>query len=193
MMRANLLPRPKEKVDVFGFELDAEYVRQSVAGLCLVAAVAALGIGIEYFRMQRLEAAIATERQALAANAAQSAEARRLAVDVARFQALARAADAFRRSGNDAAIGVARIGNALPDRVWLDALTRKGTGYELSGTARSVDALGTTMHDLGAALPEKNPGLLSIDNRDSLRTGVTFSAQVNDRETPPPAVSSGSP
>ena len=38
MIRANLLPRPKETFSLFGLELDAEYLRQALVGLAIVIA-----------------------------------------------------------------------------------------------------------------------------------------------------------
>jgi hypothetical protein len=179
-MRANLLPRPKELVTVFGLELDAKHLRQALLGIAVVACVALIGIGIESLRLHRIESAAAAEEATLAENAPKREEAKRLALDVARYQEIAREEETVRRSGALAAVRIARIGNAIPSRVWLDSLTHEASGYELVGGSRSVDALSGAMLGLGAALPGRATALVNIDNRDQLADGVRFTARISD-------------
>ena len=178
MIRANLLPRPKERVLLLGLDIDVDYLRQAVVGLAIVVAVALLGIGIESLRLHRLEAAAADADAAIAAGAPARAESKRLALDVARYQEFSREARLYRRSGADAAVALARIGNTLPDRVWLDAMDHDAGGYRLTGGSHSVDALGGTILAIGRALPSARASLVNIDNHDAARNGVRFTARV---------------
>jgi hypothetical protein len=178
MMRANLLPRPKEMVAVFGLEFDAEYLRQALLGALVAIFVAAIGIGIETLRLHRIENAAGAEQTVLAERAPERDEAKRLALDVARYQEIAREEATVRRSGSLAAVSIARIGNAVPSRVWLDSITRDANGFELSGGARSVDALSNAMAGLGDALPGRKAALVNIDHRDPTLDGVHFAARL---------------
>jgi len=187
MIRANLLPRPKENVRVFGFEFDAEYFRQALSACAVIVSVALIGIGIECLRIHRFEVTIASEEGVLATHTAQREQTKRLALDVARYQEFAREAEMFRRSGPEAAIAVARIGNAVPNRVWLDAIDRNAGAYQLSGVSTSVEALSGTILSLGRALPASSASLVSIDNRGADGGGVKFSARVDEPSPAPVA------
>jgi hypothetical protein len=184
VIRANLLPRSKENLAFWGLKIDLDYLLQGLAGLAIAAAVGSIGFGIESLRIHRLAEAVAQENAALSARVEQRAEAKRLALDVARYQALARAAEGFRRSGADAAIAVARIGNAVPARVWLNALDRRSNGYQLDGASISVEDLGAALYALGRALPRAGADLVSIDRRDDGQAAVEFSARVDDTAAP---------
>jgi hypothetical protein len=184
MIRANLLPRPSESLALFGFQLDADYLRQALLGVSIVAAIALLGVGIEMLRLHRLGVAANDADAALLARAPVRVESKRLALEVARYQQIAREAGAVRRSGPAAAVAIARIGNAVPARVWLDSLTRTSNGFELSGGSRSVDALSGAMVMLNRALPQRTASLVSIDNRNSASDGIRFTARILDATTP---------
>lgn len=177
MMRANLLPRPKERVGFGGVDFDAEHLRQILLAFALVAIVSLAGFAIESLRVSRLFAAAAEQELAISANAPLRAEVKALALDVARYQSFEREARAFRRSGTDAAIALARIGNSVPDRVWLTSLEHESGGYDVVGTARSVDQLGGTMLSLAHAIPRADARLVAIDNRNR-NEGVHFTARV---------------
>ena len=185
MIRANLLPRPKERFTLFGIEVDAEYARQSLAGVAFVVLVAAVGCGIERMRLDRSQVELRALDTALDARAGERAEATRLALDVARYQEFAREAASLRRSGADAAVGIVRIGNAVPGNVWLDALERDPAGYELSGESASLDAVGGTMLRLAGMHPSSRAELVSLDAHDPNRPGIRFSARLDG----PPASS----
>ncbi len=176
MIRANLLPRPKETLGLFGLEFDAEYVRQALLGLGIAAVVGSLGAGIETLRIHRLTGAVAEAESALAARAPERAQAKRLALDVARYQEFARQAQFFRRSGGDAALTVARIGNEVPSGVWVDQIAREQNGYDLDGGSRSVAVISGAIVSLGNALPRSTASLVDIQNRGD--DGVHFSARV---------------
>ena len=177
MIRANLLPRPRERVGFGGLDVDAEHARQALLGFTIVALVALVGIAIESFRVGRLEAVAAEQDRAIAAQTTMRARVKTLALDVARYQTFAREARRFRESGADAAIALARIGNSVPDRVWLTSLERQDGGYEVVGAARSVDGLGAAMFALGASTPRTRATLVNIDNRTQT-DGVRFTARL---------------
>jgi hypothetical protein len=184
MIRANLLPRPKETVALFGFEFDGEYVRQALIGFAIVVAIALLGIGIETLRMHRLGAAARDAETALAVRAPERTESQRLALAVARYQEIAREAAAVRRSGGAAAVEIARIGNAVPSRVWLDSLAHSSNGFDLVGGTTSVDTLSGAILTLGDALPGRAASLVSIDNRDAAADGIRFTARIAENAAP---------
>ncbi|GAC1442285.1 MAG: hypothetical protein NVS2B3_08280 [Vulcanimicrobiaceae bacterium] len=185
-MRANLLPRPKERINFASIDLDAQYVRQALLAVALVALVALAGIGVETLRVARLEAAAAQQDAAIAVNVNKRAEIKALALEVARYQSFEREAQAFRRSGADVAVALARIGNSIPDRVWLTSLQHQTAGYDVVGGARSVDQLGGTVLALGRALPRTRSTLVNIDNRS--KTGVQFTARVGAAPPAPDVV-----
>ncbi len=189
MMRANLLPRPKERVGFAGIDFDAEYLRQTLFACVLVAIVTLAGIGIESLRVSRLEAQATAQDAAILANARVRADVKSLALEVARYQSFAREAQAYRRSGADAAIALARIGNSVPHNVWLTSLEHQATGYDVAGGAHSVDQLGGTMLSLGRAVPGTNATLVNIDNRSRASEGVHFMARVAATATPMDAAS----
>ena len=184
MIRANLLPRPKERVGLGGIDFDAEYLRQAIVALAIVAAIALAGIGIESLRVARLEAAVNQQDALIATNAARRSNAKALALEVARYQSFAREAQTYRRSGADTAFALAKIGNSVPDRVWLTSLDHQNSGYDVVGGALSVDALGGTMLSLARALPESNAKLVNIDNHNA--SGVRFTARIGPSATPDP-------
>ncbi len=177
MMRANLLPRPKERVGLAGIDVDAEYLRQALFALAIVAIVALAGVGIESLRISRLEAAADEQDRIVASHAPMRAQIKALALEVARYQSFAREAQAYRRSGADAAIALARIGNSVPANVWLTSLEHQSAGYDVVGGAESVDQLGSAMLSLGHAMPSSAATLVNIDNREREGT-VRFTARV---------------
>ncbi len=191
MIRANLLPRPKETLGLFGVDFDAEYLRRAFLGLAIAAVVALLGAGIEALRIHRLTGAVAEADGAIAARAPQRAQAKRLALDVARYQQFARQAQLFRRSGSDVAIDMARIGNEVPSGVWLDQIAHEQDAYDLSGGSRSVSVISGAMLSLDNAIPGTAASLVDIQNRGD--DGVHFSARVAPRTVTAPQASQSGP
>lgn len=180
MIRANLLPRARERIDFGGIDIRSEYVRQTSFGLLVVAVVVAIGVGIELLRLSRLEAAATQQEIRIAANAPQRAQAKSLALEVARYQSFAAEARAYRRTGTDVALALARIGNSVPERVWVDSLERSTDGaYAIVGGAKNVDMLGGTIVSLGRANPQTHASLVSIDARQN-DGSVHFAARVAD-------------
>lgn len=182
MIRANLLPRPKERVGFAGIDIDAEYLRQCACAIALIAIVTLVGVGIETFRLSHLRAAAESQNAVIAMNAPLRAKIASLALEVARYQNISREAHAFHRSGADVAIAIARIGNSIPANVWLTSLAHESLGYDVVGGANTVDDLGGTMLSLGRALPRSTARLVNIDNR-SRSDAVVFTARV-DAPTP---------
>jgi len=185
VIRANLLPRPNRNVRLGGFDIDTEHLRQICGGIAIVLTVVAIGIAIERLRIRHLENTIALEQALVAARAQERAKTKLLALDVARFQAVARASDILQESGTEAAITIARVGNAIPTRVWLDGLASNGDGYAITGASQSVDALSGAILALDRALPMTSASLVSIDNRGGDRDGVRFAARIDGVNGPP--------
>ncbi len=176
MIRANLLPRPKETLGAFGVELDADYVRQALLGFAIVVVVAFLGIGIEQLHVRGLQTAADRFDAVLAERSSARAESKRLALEVARYQQFARQAQTSRRSGPAAAVDIARLGNGVPNRVWLESLAHSSAGYDLSGGADNVDVVSGAIVTLGRALSNNGASLVSVENRPG--NGVRFDAHV---------------
>jgi hypothetical protein len=178
VIRANLLPRARTTVTAFGLEIDLEHARGCIAGLALAILVGSIGIGIERVRIDGLRGELASEEAAIAERSPERADANRLAVDVARYEEFARAAATFRRSGADAAMSVARVGNALPQAVWLDALDRDAAGFALTGESTSIDAIGSTLSHLALAAPPARADIVSIDAHATDRGGIHFNVRL---------------
>ncbi len=176
MIRANLLPRSKDSIGLFGLRLDAEYVRAVMLGFVIVVVVALLGTVIEEFRIARLTAALTQSQTFIDARSPERARAKRLALEVARYQEFARQTQLFRRSGADAAIAVARIGNGVPSGVWVDDIAHQQNSYVLSGGSRSVSDISGAIFLLGHALPANTASLVDVQNR--WRSDVLFDARI---------------
>lgn len=189
MMRANLLPRPRENVRILGLGLDRDAARDVVLGIVILILVTVLGLAIESFRLERIEAAQARADAALAASASDRREAKDLAQDVARYQQIAREALFYRDSGAEAALAIVRLGNGLPSRVWLDGLERENNAYRVSGDTADIGLVGETIVALGRSDPAATAKLLSVEDRH--RAGVHFQATV--RRAGELATSSGVP
>jgi Tfp pilus assembly protein PilN len=176
MIRANLLPRARRTFAALGFEFGSDYLREAMLGIAVVTAVTAAGIGIETLREHRVESTLAEAAAAVANRSTERDASTALALQVSRYQEIAREADADRQSGTSAALAIARIGNAVPAGVWLDSLSHEATGFSLTGSAESLDAVGAAINRLGAASPEGRARLVSIDNRDR---SVRFNARLS--------------
>jgi hypothetical protein len=181
VIRANLLPRPKETFGAFGIDLDADYVRAGILGLAIVIVVVLIGIGIEQLHLGRLRGEAQTFEAAIARNASERDESKALALEVARYQEFARQAQLSRRSGPTAAIAIARIGNHVPSSAWLDSLAHSDAGYDLGGGAATVETISSAIISLGSALPGSGATLVSVENHPS--DGVRFGAHLGS----PPA------
>jgi hypothetical protein len=182
MMRANLLPRPKERVNLIGLSLDREYLREALAGAAVVFIIALLGTGIELARLHRLHAAAYTTEALLRTQAGKRARAKALALEVARYQEYSREAELLRDSGARAAVEIARLGNATPSHVWLDSIAPGRGGYGLTGQSKSIDALGVAVFSLGRALPGERASLVSTEQHEG--EALRFTARVVEAESP---------
>jgi len=176
VIRANLLPRPKETLRFLGLHVDADYVRRCIVGSAVIVGVAVLGVAIEELRVHRLDAAIAADVRIVESQSASRADAKRLALDVARYQEFARREREMRGTGNAAALSVARIGNGVPAHVWLERLAHDEGGFELGGSATSVDAVSAAIAGFGRSSPSGAASLVSIDNRSG--DGVHFTVRI---------------
>jgi Tfp pilus assembly protein PilN len=178
VIRANLLPRRRETINAFSFELELDLLREIGLALAIVLVVAMIGIEIERVRVDRLTDAATQLEARVAANAPQREESRQLMLDVARYQEFEREASAYRRSGTLAATAVATIGNAVPEHVWVDEITRADNGYTIAGGSRSVDSLAGAIASLGRARPNDRASLVNISNRERDGAGVHFTARL---------------
>jgi len=152
MIRANLLPRPKEHLNVFGFRIDAEYFKETMLALLAVSVVALTCIAFEYFRAYRLAAASIDAEAIIASQSDHRRKTHEVALDLARLQALERATGILHNTGNDAALAIARIGNPFPAGTWLDAISVTNAGaFRLSGGARDIDSLSVAIRNLAHA------------------------------------------
>jgi hypothetical protein len=161
---------------------DVDHLRQCASGLGLVALVAAIGCGIERARIDAAASQLAAARSDLSAREPERDLARSLALDVARYQEFARRAALERRSGADAAFAIARIGNAVPETVWLDALDHDASGYTVSGQSLTVEAVGGAILHLAASSPG-GASLVSLDARGPDRRGIRFDAHLGEAAT----------
>jgi hypothetical protein len=166
MIRANLLPPPRDALRVLGATVDRRYAREGAIGLVVLCAVAALTFGIECWRASALQAQAVSLERLVAEDAPRRRELAAAAIDVARLEQLQREADARRRSGNDVAATLIAIGNAMPARVWLDGIERGTNGFTVDGGAPSLDDVGDALVSVARWLPRYVPSITSIARAD---------------------------
>jgi len=169
MIRANLLPQATAKVALFGFALNAHFVRQiCIATACVALAAAASG-GIELRRLHDTEDDAARQNALVTANDARRAEVRAVALELAHLQDVRESATDLRDSGNRVALEIARIGNAIPAGVWLDRLAWSAQTFELAGGTSSLEAAGSTAAFLERDAPRGRAILTDVRRRDDGR------------------------
>jgi len=178
MIRANLLPRPKESVSLFGLRVDSEYAREAIAALGLSLLVASIGFSLETLRIAHLEADVAAQERAIDARSTERASAKDLAIETARYERIDRDAHLYRTSGNAIAVQIARLGNRTPNNVWLDTMEHTESGYTVSGNARSIAGVGNAMAAFGGAPDILRADLVSIDAKRSGSEPAAFTADV---------------
>ncbi len=176
MIRANLLPRPNDRVRLFGIVFSMDVVRACAFGLLTIAFVAGVGRTLSWYRALELETRARADDAQLTRNAAERLRLRELASRVATLRAIDRDAIAAQRSGNDAALAIARIGNAVPADVWLDELTQTGEDVHMSGRSTSLGRVGLAVASLGRAVPGRDARLLGVEGQD--RRALHFSVQL---------------
>jgi hypothetical protein len=184
MIRANLLPRRRETLSVLSFELELDLLKEIGLSLAIVLIVALIGVEIERLRIDRLAGAASELEARVAANAPEREMTRRLMLEVAHYQEFEREAGTYRRSGATAAIAVARIGNSVPQNVWVDEISRVDNGYTIEGGAHSVDSLAGAISSLGHVEPSDRASLVNVTNDDRSGGGVHFSARLVPPMTP---------
>ncbi len=168
---------------MFGLSLDTDHLRAFFAGIALVALVASVGLALERMRIARMTSSLERAETELARHAPERNDVRTAIAEIARYRAFAHDAAAFRRSGTDAAIAIARIGNAIPAHVWLDRLERDDTGYALGGGARTIEAVGRTMLALENLDAASRAELVSLDTPPAGDPNdLRFSARIVRRE-----------
>ncbi len=178
-MRANLLPRSPAKFGLFGLSLDGERLRQGLIALSWVAFMAASAAGVELLRLHQLEVELARQTAAVSANEARRGEVRNLAFDVAHLQDVRNAAALLRESGNDVALQIARVGNAIPPGVWLDRLVWDSRTVALGGESASIEIAGSTAALLERTFPNGRAVLTDVRRREDDR--YVFAAELELR------------
>jgi len=180
MIRANLLPRSATKVALFGLSLDGDRLRQGLIALTWVALAAMSATGIELLRLHRLEQELARRSATILANEARRGEVRTLALDVAHLQDVHNSAALLRESGNDAAIQIARVGNAIPPGVWLDRLAWDSKTVALGGESSSIEIVASTAALLERDLPRARAVFTDLRRREG--DHYVFAAELELRE-----------
>jgi hypothetical protein len=195
MIRANLLPRRRETLNVLSFELEFDLLKEIGLALAIVLIVTLIGVQIERLRIDRLSSAADDLEARVAANAPQRETTRRLMLEVAHYQEFEREEGTYRRSGALAALAIARIGNSVPQNVWVDEISHVDNGYAIEGGAHSVDSLAGAIASLGSAEPSDRASLVNVTNTDHSGSGVHFSARLMPPVAPSsaPAASAAQP
>jgi Tfp pilus assembly protein PilN len=174
----NLLPRRPGRIRIFGVAFDREIARAAfLGGLCVCGCAAGVA-AVETATLVDAQRAAHVLALAVAADAPLRTASRRVALDIARYQEFARELALARHTGPDVARAIVRIGNAVPARVWLDTLVPVDGHVELTGTAESVDAVGTALDSLGRDVPQTATALVSLERRDVSGSELRFSARV---------------
>jgi hypothetical protein len=178
MIRANVLPRPKESLSLFGLRIDSEYAREALAALGLSIIVASIGLSLEAMRIAHLEAGVSEQERVIDARSFERASAKDLALETARYERIDRDARLYRSSGNDIALQIARIGNRVPSGVWLDTMEHTDSGYTVSGDARSIARIGDAIAGFASVTKISQADLVSIDASRSNTEPARFTADV---------------
>jgi len=178
VIRANLLPPRQEKLRVFGVRIERELAATLAFAAAAVAGAATGTFGLETLACIRLQHDVEAATAAVSAHASVRAQAQALALDVARYQEFARELAIVSPSGADRADDVVRVGNALPQRVWLDSLVAGGDHIELSGAAASLEAMGTALAALDGALPQSSASLVRLERPQSDVRALRFDARL---------------
>jgi Tfp pilus assembly protein PilN len=177
VIRANLLPAAGTKLALFGLAIDPELLRAlALAILWIVLAAAASG-AVEGWRLHRVQDEARRQIDLARANDARRAEARSIALDLAHLQDVRAAAAELRDSGNEAALQIARVGNAIPQGVWLDRLSWNAQTVELGGETSSIELAGSTAALLERELPKGKALLTDLHRRDDGR--YAFAAELD--------------
>jgi Tfp pilus assembly protein PilN len=79
----------------------------------------------------------------------------------------------LRDTGNQVALRIARVGNAIPAGVWLDSLSWSAQTFELAGETPSLEAAGATAAFLERDAPHSRAVLTDVRRRDDGRYAFT--------------------
>jgi Tfp pilus assembly protein PilN len=175
-MRVNLLPRDPETIRFVGNRVDLGDLRRLV-GLALLGIVSLLASsGIQVWREHRLTDTAVQSEKLLERHAPQRLRVSALAREVALLQRIDQESALARHSGNDAAVALARLGNAIPSGAWLNALDRRPDGYFVTGGARDLTTVARTLDGLASATSSSRAHLAGIGLADGR---LTFSIRVS--------------
>ena len=106
--------------------------------------------------------------------------ARAAAADVARLQNVARAVRDVVASGGRSAARIARIGNALPDDVWLSAIRADDGAVSLEGRALHVEGVAAAVAALGRLDASTSVRLRSVRS-DARHANVIYGLALDPR------------
>jgi hypothetical protein len=166
VIRANLLPAAGTKIALFGIALDPDALRAVALAIVWIAFAAAASGGVEGWRLYRMQDEARRQIDLAQANDGRRAETRRIALEVAHLQDVRASAAELHDSGNEAALQIARVGNAIPQGVWLDRLSWSGRTVELGGETSSIELAGSTAAFLEREMPRGKAVLTDLHRRD---------------------------
>ena len=178
MIRANLLPRQSTTVTVFGVGMDLEVLRRTLSVVVTIVTFVTCTVAIQFFRVHRLVDEAVFVESLLAANEVPRRSLSELEMQVTVLRHIERAGRIARHSGNDAASGFAVIGNSIPPSAWLDGIVREPDGYVISGTARTIVAVGDTFDSLSRTQRLAHISLVNVV-RDAQRKTVHFTIRLS--------------
>jgi len=175
VIRANLLPREAESLTILGVGIAVQDVRRIIA-LTILAAILLAGVGgVQIWRERQLLAAATDAEAQLDLQSQLRRRVAALARDVALLQRIERESAVARNSGNRAALAIARIGNAIPPRVWLSTLDRHPDGYFISGSGDSYGGIATALRALDHVV---SPKRARLGGASRSATGVLFTIRL---------------
>lgn len=128
--------------------------RAAVRSRAVVALVAAFVLpssagGVLAMRVHVVRSEERVDLARLDRTTAAAAPAKAILSKIAELRTLAEELSEARRSGDDAADELARLGNAFPSHVWIARFRRDGHALIVDGGAGSVDAVGRALVSLG--------------------------------------------
>ena len=141
-------------------------------GIATVAAVLALGAGVEVASIARLQHAATTVRDAGGPNAPDPQR-------VAASQELVRERDALHASGDRSALPYVRLGNAIPHGARIDDVRAEDGAFVVTGGARDTATVSQAVDALGAALPDAHAALVDVESRSHDALRLRFHARVS--------------
>jgi Tfp pilus assembly protein PilN len=184
-MRIRFDHRPQRSIDVFtfairSFPIDALRSSASVALLGTVVLIASLTL-VTLWRVHSAADALQADLIRLAQTEADAAEPKRISARVRSMRGLIAELIVARRSGDDAADELARLGNLIPPGAWIAALRRDGTSFIVDGGAKRVDTVSAEI--LSLATGHARAELISLIDAGITATisDVRYTVRIDER------------